>query len=57
MSIVYIEGSQAIFPQTIVFLSLKIDFVEANSADPDEMRFHLDIHCLTMYPFIIREVK
>ena len=32
-----------------MFLSLKIDFVLANSADPDEMQhsaaFHLDLHC------------
>ena len=34
----------------IAFLFLKIDFVLANSADPDEMRpcaaFHLGLHCL-----------
>ena len=36
--IVYIEGSQVIiFKKNIVFLSLKIDFVLVNSADPDEM--------------------
>ena len=38
-----------------VFLSLKIDFVLANSADPDEMphyaSFHLCLHCLSKYPF------
>ena len=50
-SIVYIEGSQVI----IVFLSLKIDFVLANSADPDEMpqfvAFHLGLHCFPKDPF------
>ena len=38
----------------IVFLSLKIDFVLANSVD-DEMlhnvAFHLGLHCLSKYPF------
>ena len=49
-SIVYIEGLQVIASQTIVFLSLNIDFVLANSADPGEMphyvAFHLGLHCL-----------
>ena len=36
-SIVYIKGPQVIISKTIVFLSLKINFVLANSADPDEM--------------------
>ena len=39
----------------IVFFSLKIDFVQANSANPDEMphhaAFHLGLHCLLKYPF------
>ena len=43
-SIVYIDGSHVIISKN-VFLSLKIDFVYANSADPDEMpqsvAFHL----------------
>ena len=35
---VYIEGSQVIISKKdIVFLSMKINFVLANSADPDEM--------------------
>ena len=38
-----------------MFHSLKIDFVLANSADPDEMpyyaAFHLGLHCLPKYPF------
>ena len=50
-SIVYIEGSHVKFQkQNIIFLSLKIDFVSANSTDPDEMSlyvaFHLGLHCL-----------
>ena len=39
----------------IEFLSLKVDFVLANSADPDEMlhyvAFHLGLHCLPKYMF------
>ena len=39
----------------IAFLSLKIDFVLANSADPGEMThlaaFHLGLHCLPKNPF------
>ena len=37
--IIYIEGSHlvVIFFLNIVFLSLKINFAIANSADPDEM--------------------
>ena len=49
-SIVYIEGSHALVSKLNVFLYLKIDFVLANSADPDEMphyvAFHLGLHCL-----------
>ena len=52
-SIAYIEGSQFIFPKNIEFLFLKINFVLANSADPDEMphyaAFHLGLHCLWKY--------
>ena len=40
--------------QKNVVLSLKIHFVLANSADPDEMphsaAFHLGLHCLPKYP-------
>ena len=39
----------------IIILSLKINFVLANSVDPDEMlhypAFHLGLHCLPKYPF------
>ena len=49
-SIICIKGSQVIISKNIVFLSLKIDFVLANSADPDEMQpsaaFHLGLHFL-----------
>ena len=42
-----------IFFLNIVFLSLKFDFVLANSADPDEKphyaAFDLDFHCLPKY--------
>ena len=52
-SIVYIEGSK------VVFVSLKIYFVLANSADPDEMPhyavFHLGLHCLPKYPFRVHK--
>ena len=44
-----------IYKKNIVFHSLKIDFVLANSEDPDEMlhnaAFHLDLHYLPKYPF------
>ena len=49
-SIVYIEGSQVIISKYYYIFSLKIGFVLANSADPDEMlnyaAFHLGLHCL-----------
>ena len=54
-SIVYIEGLRVIVSQNIVFLSLNIDLVLANSADADEMphpaAFHLGLHCLPKHPF------
>ena len=56
-SIMYIKGSQIIISKNILFLTLKIDFVLANSADPDEMphyaSFHLDLQCLPRYPFSV----
>ena len=49
-SIVHIKGLQVIISNEIVFISLKIDFIFANSADSDEMSpcaaFHLGLHCL-----------
>ena len=49
-SSVYNEGSRVIIKKTSAFLSQKIVFVLANSADPDEMlhygAFHLGLHCL-----------
>ena len=38
--------------KNIVFLNLKINFVRASSADPDEM-LHLGIHYLPKYPFCV----
>ena len=32
-------------------ISLKVNFVLANSADPDEMPFHLGLHCWLKYSF------
>ena len=36
-----------------VFLSMKVDLISANSADPDEMQynaaFHLGLYCLPEY--------
>ena len=53
--IVYIDESQILISKiNIVFLSLKIDFVLANGANPDEMptyvAFHLALHYLSKYP-------
>ena len=54
-SIVYIKESQVIISKLIVFLTLKIIFVLANSADSDEMphyaAFHLGFHCLPKKAF------
>ena len=48
------RGSQVILFQKFVFLSSKIDFVLANSVDPDKMphyaAFHLGFHSLLKYP-------
>ena len=55
LSIVYIEGSQVIISKKYCFITLKINFVLANSADSDEMlhyaAFHLCLHCLPKYLF------
>ena len=49
-SIVYIEGSSVNFQKIFFFLSLMIDFILANSANPDEMppyaAFHLGLNFL-----------
>ena len=54
-SIAYIEGSRVINLKKL-FLSLKIDFVLAYRADPDEMphyaAFHLGLRWLTKFPFV-----
>ena len=50
----FFEGLQVINLKRKRFLSLKIDFVLANSADPDEMPpcpHCLGPHCLSKYPF------
>ena len=48
---VYIEESQVIISkQNLVFLSLKIDFGLANSADPDAA-FHLGLYFLPFKGF------
>ena len=44
-SIVYIEGSQVIISKNIIFLSLKINFVLANSADPWIYSIYLGMCC------------
>ena len=48
-------GCQSKFLSNDVFLSLKIVFISAISADPDKMpscmAFHLGLHCLPKYLF------
>ena len=55
LPIVYFKGSQVEFLNHDVFLSLKVVFIMANNADPDEMQlhaaFHQGLHCLPKYPF------
>ena len=50
-----LRGHRLYFPEYIVFLSLEIDFVLENSADPDEMAHHAAFYqgltCLPKYPF------
>ena len=50
-----LRGQRLYFQNNIKFLSLKIDLILANSADPDEMppdaAFHLGFHWLPKYPF------
>ena len=50
--IAYTEGSHVIISRYNILLSLNMEFVSANSADPDEMThhaaFHLGLHCLPM---------
>ena len=42
LSIVYMEGSYVVIPNKYrIFLSLKINIVLANSADPDEMSHYI----------------
>ena len=55
LSITYMEGSQVIIVKKILYYSLKINFVLANSDNPDEMvhkvAFYLGLHCLPKFPF------
>ena len=60
--IVYIKGSQVrLFHVLDVLQSLKIAFVIANSADPDEMlhyaAFHLGLHNLPKYGFRVFHIQ
>ena len=41
---IILRGHRIEFPKTIVFLSLKIRFVLANSEDPDEMLHYAAFH-------------
>ena len=54
-SIIYIKGSHVTISIHNVFLSLQIDSVLTNSADPDEMppyaAFHLGLPCFPKYQF------
>ena len=49
------QGSKVIISKIIISISLKSDFVLANSANPDEMShyavFYLELHCLPKYPY------
>ena len=51
----YFKGHRWNYLNYDVFLSLKIVFILANSADPDEMQhyaaFYLGLHCLQKYQF------
>ena len=43
-SIVYIEGAKVIFSKKYCIFFFKDRFVLANSADPDEMLYHIVFH-------------
>ena len=53
LPIVYFKGTRVNFLNYVVFLSLNIVLILANSADPDEMQqyaaFHLGLHCWPKY--------
>ena len=55
LPILYFKESQVKNLNFNIYLSLKVFFIFANSADPDEMQhhaaFHLSLHCLPEYPF------
>ena len=50
-----LRGCRSKFQQNDAFLSLKIVFISAHRAEPDEMppyaAFHLGLHCLPKYLF------
>ena len=52
---------QAVTVNYDVCLSMKIVFILANSADPDEIQhyaaFHLDLHCLPKYMYSFRDFQ
>ena len=43
-SIVYTRGHSILFPNKMIFLSLKIFYVFANGLDPDEKPFFVSFH-------------
>ena len=51
----YIISTEVILSKKYLFFSVKINFVLANGADPDEMphnaAFHQGLHCLPKYLF------
>ena len=55
LPILYFKGSHVVDSNHNVFLSLKVVFIIANSADFDEMQhhaaFHRGLHCLPKYHF------
>ena len=52
---IYLRGHRYKFPKNHALQSLKIAFILANNAGPDEMThfvaFHLGLHCLPKNPF------
>ena len=54
---IYWGDTGYVFKKYIVFLSLKTNFVLANSANLNEMAyyaaFHLGFHCLPKYPLVV----
>ena len=43
----FLRDHRSKFLKNNIFLSLKIDFISGNNADPNEMpHYHLGLHCL-----------